>query len=77
MSDLYNCRCSECGIDFLSDTLKTVCPVCIPDKRELFNLRAENERLREALEEVRPLVFNANHSAARYPKARTALKGKP
>ena len=33
----------------------------------------ENERLREALEEVRPLVLGANHSKARYPKARAAL----
>ena len=33
----------------------------------------ENERLREALEEVRPLVMGANHSKERYPKARIAL----
>jgi hypothetical protein len=37
-------------------------------------LRAENERLTAALEEVRVLVFGANNSDLRYPKARAALK---
>ncbi len=37
-------------------------------------LEAENERLRAALEEVRVLVFGANNSDLRYPKALAALK---
>jgi cobalamin biosynthesis Co2+ chelatase CbiK len=37
-------------------------------------LRAEVERLTAALEEVRVLVFGANNSDLRYPKARAALK---
>ncbi len=36
----------------------------------------EIERLRAALEEVRVLVFGANHSEARYPLARAALECK-
>lgn len=36
-------------------------------------LREERDRLREALEEVKPLVMGANHFQARYPKARAAL----
>jgi hypothetical protein len=41
---------------------------------EVSRLTAEVERLRAALEEVRGLVFGANHSEARYPKAHAALK---
>ena len=33
----------------------------------------EIEKLRAALEEVRPLVLGANQSKDRYPKARAAL----
>lgn len=36
----------------------------------------EIERLRAALEEVKDLVFGANHSETRYPLARAALEGK-
>lgn len=35
----------------------------------------EIERLRAALEEVKALVFGANHSETRYPLARAALEG--
>ena len=42
----------------------------------LAEVNAENERLRAALEEVRVLVFGANHSEARYPLARAALEGR-
>ncbi len=33
----------------------------------------EIEKLRAALEEVKPLVLGANHSKDRYPKARAVL----
>lgn len=42
---------------------------------EAAKLAAENGKLRAALEEVRVLVFGANHSEARYPLARAALEG--
>lgn len=45
-------------------------------KAEMERLTADNERLRAALEEVRVLVFGANHSEARYPLARAALEGR-
>lgn len=45
------------------------CGTCDASKR----LRAENEKLRAALEEVRALVLSANHSETRYPLARAAL----
>ena len=54
------------------ETFKDVCGICHRDKA-ITALRAENERLREALEEVRALVLGANHSETRYPLARAAL----
>lgn len=44
---------------------------------EITTLRAENERLRAALQEVKPLVLGANHSETRYPKACAALDAQP
>jgi hypothetical protein len=44
---------------------------------DLQRVMRENERLRAALEEVRVLVFCANHSETRYPKARAALTQEP
>ena len=55
------------------ETFKDICGICHRDAR-ITALRAENERLRAALEEVKALVFSANHSDARYPKARAALE---
>jgi hypothetical protein len=43
------------------------------DMFELHRLTARVKELEAALEEVRVLVFCANHSEARYPKARAAL----
>ena len=37
----------------------------------------EIERLRAALQEVKPLVLGANHSETRYPKACAALAAQP
>ena len=40
-------------------------------------MAAENDRLRAALQEVKPLVLGANHSEARYPKARALIVAHP
>lgn len=44
---------------------------------EITTLRADNERLRAALQEVKPLVLGATHSEARYPKARALIVAHP
>jgi hypothetical protein len=47
-----------------------ICAKFDPDQAEAAD---EIEKLRAALEEVRPLVLGANQSKDRYPKARAAL----
>ena len=45
-------------------------------RKTRLQLEQENVRMRAALEEVKALVFGANHSETRYPLARAALEGK-
>ena len=54
----------------MPDIVDRIADILIEDHIELMT---ENQRLREALAEVQPLVIGANFSKDRYPKFHAAL----